>query len=159
MCFGIDWISSFVPTKNTNPTLTIPIFQVMPRHLGIGFGIAPLHHPPSPEPVRVGGCPRPDLRGPSGGVWSPLEALRGRARPADTSRHPKSSQEALRSRPGPPDTSRHLQTPNSSLEASGVAQGRAEARRGRQGPGRRSKGPGALSTPRGRDLDSPCVLG
>ena len=45
---------------------------------------------------------RPDLRGPSGGVWSPLEALRGRARPADTSRHPKSSLEALRGRAGTP---------------------------------------------------------
>ena len=55
--------------------------------------------------------------------------------------------------------SRHLQTPQIELRSSGVAQVRAEARRGRQGPGRRSKGPGALSTPRGRDLGSPIVLG
>ena len=32
-------------------------------------------------------------------------------------------------------------------------------RRSRQGPGRRNKGPGALSTPRGRDLASPGIVG
>ena len=36
---------------------------------------------------------------------------------------------------------------------------RAQVRRSRQGPGRRCKGPEALSTPRGRDVASPGIVG
>ena len=94
---------------------------------------------------------------PSGsqGVWRPCSTPEDLETPPDTPNRVRRLSEVDQGLQTPPDTSRH---PNR-VWSSGVAQGRAEARWGRQGPGRRSKGPWALSTPRGRDLDSPCVLG
>ena len=91
----------------------------------------------------------------SGALWRPSGVAQGLHTPLDTPNRvwrPSEVDQGLHT------ASRHLQTPQIESRPSGVAQVRAEARRGRQGPGRRSKGPGALSTPRGRDLGSPGLL-